>query len=609
MSKEFVNTGKSLSGISNVSGSILGGLTDSVASQINSGSVVFNNMVITSGIIDGTVIGSNQPGPINATTIVSGNPNGVGYEVCFYGDIVGDEMCWEPAIGRLEISGDLLVRDISDFGNLRLSGNFLNSTNTNGSIFVSPNGTGNFVVNGGGNIELAIPDGVFDLGANSVDILSNTSASIKTNDGNIVLETGLDIPNKIITFISSGLNPLITTSTPHLLNIGDIITITGSTSIPSIDGDYTVTNTTSTTTFNIGTLNTPVITPGISGTITNHNNINITSNNINLTASDIIRLDASDSVLIPVDTKLTFGNNTDFYYDGTDTILDSKSSDLLIKANTTFIESSITAVSEPVMILGGISDTLTPDILDRGIMSYYNNGTPKISYFGRNSASGCFTYIPDATNTGNIFTGTPGCATFGNISITGLNLNGGTITNSGAISVSTINACNITCSGTMVLTGGIAINLVTPTVNITGDLVTNDIESSGTADFNDVNVTGNITGIGFDTEHISVVSGGVANPSASKNTTFITVLTTGSPATGTLQAGTKDGMHKHIIATSLPVSTSYRLFCPNGMLLDPGSGTTNSKTLLFETAGQSVHLIWNNITDCYVFANAGVCIE
>ena len=48
--------------------------------------------------------------------------------------------------------------------------------------------------------------------------------------------------------------------------------------------------------------------------------------------------------------------------------------------------------------------------------------------------------------------------------------------------------------------------------------------------------------------------------------------------------------------------------CPNGRLLDPGSGTTSAKTLKFSTAGQSINLIWDSVISAYIIINSGVCV-
>jgi hypothetical protein len=65
---------------------------------------------------------------------------------------------------------------------------------------------------------------------------------------------------------------------------------------------------------------------------------------------------------------------------------------------------------------------------------------------------------------------------------------------------------------------------------------------------------------------------------------------------------------KFISINALPSGTIYQIVCPSGILLDPGSGTTAAKTLRFDTQGQSVHLIWDNVKLLYTIVNAGCYI-
>jgi len=54
----------------------------------------------------------------------------------------------------------------------------------------------------------------------------------------------------------------------------------------------------------------------------------------------------------------------------------------------------------------------TDDNKDRGIEFKYVDGTAKTGYFGYEDGNGRFTFIPDATNTSEVFTGSPGSAEF-----------------------------------------------------------------------------------------------------------------------------------------------------------------------------------------------------
>lgn len=535
MSKSANNLGKPLAGIYTLAPSITDIVAAGVASSINNGSTIFSNITITGGSIDGVVIGQNNPVVLNATTITSGSPGGVGYSVCFYGNIIGDSACWIPTIGQWNIQGDLLVRDISDLGDLRISGNTISSTLSNGSIFLSPNissvnapGPGYLEITSGikqttinGDIKFNTTNGEFTLTTSKDNTLTSTlDTSINTSNGHISLVTGTAIPNYNINMITTGtLSCTITTSVPNTLQAGDSIKISGSNSTPSIDGTYTIVSVLSTSSFTI-TPNTTITASGSDGNVIAEKNIYLT---------------ASDNIYVPTNVPIVFGNNSSttepsIVSDGSITTLTSP--EFIIQGNLTVrgttIQSNIVNIDDPVFNVGG--DTLYPssDIMDRGVsFQYYKNGTTNnIGFFGRNNGTGCFTYIPDATEvSNNIFTGTPGCATFGALTISSLNL-------PGTATISTINTCNITCpagnlsiSSTNTTVSGIlnVCNITCPAGNLTLNSVSTTI--SGTTNITNLNVTGTVTGISLNEvqqmEHITVATNVNLNPGATTNMTFI----------------------------------------------------------------------------------------
>lgn len=534
MSKNANNLGKPLSGIYTLAPSITDIVAAGVASSINNGSTIFSNITITGGSIDGVVIGQNNPVVLNATTITSGSPGGVGYSVCFYGNIIGDSACWIPTIGQWNIQGDLLVRDISDLGNLRISSNTISSTLSNGSIILSPNisdaitnspgylnitsGINQSTING--DIKFNTSKGEFTLTTSESNTLTSAlETSINTNNGHISLVTGNAVPNYSINMITTGtLSSTITTSVPTGLDAGDIIKISGSNSTPSIDGTYTIVSRLSSTSFTI-TPNTTITGLGTTGTIIPENNIYLT---------------ATDNIYVPTNVPIVFGNGTpsdpSIVSDGSITTLTSP--EFIIQGNLTVrgttIQSNIVTIDDPVFNVGGNTVYPSSDIMDRGVsFQYYKNGTTNtIGFFGRNNGTGCFTYIPDATEvSNNIFTGTPGCATFGALTISSLTL-------PGTATITSINTCNITCpagnlsiSSTNTTVSGIlnVCNITCPAGNLT--LNSTNTTISGTTNVNNLNVTGTVTGISLNEvqqmEHLTVATNININPGATTNMTFI----------------------------------------------------------------------------------------
>lgn len=81
---------------------------------------------------------------------------------------------------------------------------------------------------------------------------------------------------------------------------------------------------------------------------------------------------------------------------------------LIVSGSTVVVNSTVVTIDDPVFTLGG--DTAgVDDGKDRGIEFKWNDGAnPKVGFFGFDESSGKFTFIPDATNTSEVFTGTKG---------------------------------------------------------------------------------------------------------------------------------------------------------------------------------------------------------
>ncbi len=80
--------------------------------------------------------------------------------------------------------------------------------------------------------------------------------------------------------------------------------------------------------------------------------------------------------------------------------------DLTVSGTTTTVNSTTVSIADPIFELGasGSSD----DNLDRGIKFKWSDGGAKNGFFGFDDSAGKFTFIPDATDTNNVFSGTAG---------------------------------------------------------------------------------------------------------------------------------------------------------------------------------------------------------
>lgn len=82
--------------------------------------------------------------------------------------------------------------------------------------------------------------------------------------------------------------------------------------------------------------------------------------------------------------------------------------DLTVQGTTTTVDSTVVTIQDPVFSLG-VASPVPNDGKDRGIEFNYNLGAgDKVGFFGYDISSGKFTFIPDATNTSEVFSGTTG---------------------------------------------------------------------------------------------------------------------------------------------------------------------------------------------------------
>jgi hypothetical protein len=132
----------------------------------------------------------------------------------------------------------------------------------------------------------------------------------------------------------------------------------------------------------------------------------------------------------------------------------------------------------------------------------------------------------------------------------------------------------------------------------------------GNTTVNNLTVTGTISGVNtsFSTEHLTLPGNSSASPANNINITFVKITSSGTTI-GTLTAPGTDGYSKYIFCSSLASGAEYHLICPAGILLDPGSGTTLAKKIKFDTPGQSLYIIWDNLISSYIVINGNACIS
>lgn len=153
---------------------------------------------------------------------------------------------------------------------------------------------------------------------------------------------------------------------------------------------------------------------------------------------------------------------------------------LTVHGTTTTINSVVSTTDDPVFVIGGDTLPTTDDNKDRGIEFRWHNGTvAKTGFFGFDDSSGRFTFIPDGTNTSEVFSGTLGDIEIGNLYTVGDVIISGQELNS---TTTTFNLLNDTA--TTINFGGAATDIqigsATGTTNVNNNLdVDGDINIDG----------------------------------------------------------------------------------------------------------------------------------
>jgi hypothetical protein len=466
---------------------------------------VFSNIIILSGTADNLVIGSNYPADAFFNNVTIGSL-GNGKDLFVYGDTPGKYLHWDPTINTLIISGELSVTGCGKFGNIQVCVNTISSTNTNGNVIISPNGTGTLNINSGitqvttdGNTLLNSTNGAYTstfggsittetLGGNIVT-KSLFDNSLETQTGNIFITTGANVVSGSINSIfNQSLQVRVITSTAHRLRAGDIIVVSGTDSVPSFNGTYTVGSIINSTTFTVvsGITFTSVGTTGnytvnndayvmvssnnlrfVNDTIvsfegTNPNDtVYFTKNNSNFTVSSISSnfiVSPSSYLQIAFDKSVYFGNSSGYIIRNSsdNKMLITNSSDITITTPTLRINGDLTvtgslslldttnlSIKDPIITLNS-TVPVSVSVTDFGFQWNYYDTSAKTAAFVFKTNTKRMTYYSVSSNTAEVITGTIGDFEFNNLYLN--NIIGSTITGSPDM---TITATNINLTGTV----------------------------------------------------------------------------------------------------------------------------------------------------------------
>lgn len=478
--------------------------------------------------------------------------------------------------------------------------------------------------------DVIINGNLFVTGTTNIGVSGGGTGSGTVDDYIVCLGKGQDLA--IVGISNSGSTVTITTAL-HSLVIGDIVTISGTSTTESLDGVYTITTVPSTTTFTIeftGSLT--VLTP-VEG--------NVRTKHVDESGKDVgVCIDWHDGVIPGTDgaKKGFFGFDIEslrFKYipDGDISAAYSVSGDVgdVEFAHAYLTNTSVSSLTSSRIVFAGINGLLTDNLSFTYDSLLSTLSVPTISATNITADS----VIADNLVTKQDFNANSILkADTDNIPIT-LDVPENTILGrkaGGVISALTVSEVNsiIGLSNTFErisplvesFISGISSGSTTPTITTPADhgLITGDSvniygsNSVPVIDGNYIVTVMNTTQFNI-TVPVPISSPGsngfvqpfgmsVVNPATTNLISFVSVRGQTGIASGTLSPGT-DGSFKHIIMSSIPNGSKYELTL---QLLDPGTSEIGLKKLTFTCAGQSSHLIYDATLAVWIIVNSGAFI-
>ena len=250
---------------------------------------------------------------------------------------------------------------------------------------------------------------------------------------------------------------------------------------------------------------------------------------------------------------------------------------LTVSGTTTTINSTVVTVDDPIFTIGGDTAPSSDDNKDRGIEFRWHNGSAaKVGFFGFDDSTGKMTFIPDATNSSEVFSGTAGTIV--------ADTEG---THTGAVAATTISA-----SGTATFNGAVDLgNATSDYITITGYIDsmlcpeadgTRDIGSNG-YQWKDIY----INGVGY----IDAIATGCAittpNLITSLNDTngneLIAVTATGSAVNEITVANAATGNAPSVVASGGDSNVSLKISGKGTSGVTLTNATANGAFLEFDT--------------------------
>ena len=249
----------------------------------------------------------------------------------------------------------------------------------------------------------------------------NITGAVATFTGGSGVQVGVTATNEIDT--TGGLN-LILDSSGGTVQVDDNLTVTGTIATSVFQFGVSSSN-------EIDTLSGNLTLDSAGGTVSVDDDLSVTGS----IATSVLQFGVTGSN--EIDT--VSGNLTIDSAGGTVTIDDdlTVSGNLTVNGITTTVNSTTITIDDPIFTLGGDTAPASDDNKDRGIEFRWHNGsTAKVGFFGFDDSTGHLTFIPDATNSSEVFSGTQGAIDVNEYYIGGTSVLNSTTLGSGVITSS-----------------------------------------------------------------------------------------------------------------------------------------------------------------------------
>ena len=289
-------------------------------------------------------------------------------------------------------------------GELAFSGGTGSQSNMGQRLFIGDPANSNAVTVIGGNYFSNLMDHVHGTTTASSGLIvdANKSTSELRTPALYIGTSGSDT---LVTSTAAELNILDgVTSTAAELNLVD-----GSSAGSVVNNKAVIYNGSGKIVGELATAAQPAITSlGTIAGLTTSGALDLNGTTIDIDASDDVTIDTTDTtggIKIGAGVSgvpVTVGHGTSEVTIGDNLTV---TGDLTVSGTTTTVNSTTVAIADPIFEIG---ESGSDDNLDRGIKMKYNSGGAKIAFFGYDDSDGKFLLIPEASESGNTFSGTAG---------------------------------------------------------------------------------------------------------------------------------------------------------------------------------------------------------